>query len=251
MKKYLLSLLAIAALVISACEKKPQPSPKPDTPDNPDDPEKEYVAPITIDGDFSDWAKLDASKVASATLPADAKYTELKTLKAYADEQFIFVFAEFVPQAADAALSWDLFLNADNSDETGGYSDFWGQPNIEWLLEGGLDDWDASLFKWWGAVGENSWTWSDPSVTHDDSDAWGAFIAAAGFTSSAADLTAGKVEFSIMRAMLEDSVKFADTFDLGAMLSVSWATAGVLPCASVTDDNPNGVAPKLVVNVVK
>ncbi|MBQ3766904.1 MAG: hypothetical protein II874_09235 [Bacteroidales bacterium] len=248
--KKILSFLAIAAMVIVACSKKPTPTPTP-TPEPEPEPEPEYVAPITIDGDFADWAKLDASKVATATCPSDPKYDALKTLKVYADEHYIFMYAEFTPQEEGAPISWDVFMNADNSAETGGYADFWNEPDNEWLFEGGLDDWDASLFKWWGEVGANSWTWADPSVDHGDDDAWGAFVPAAGFCASSADLVNGKVEFSIMREMLEETVKFADTFTMGAMLSVSWTTAGVLPCAPITDDNTSGIAPKLKVTVVK
>lgn len=249
--KKILSFLAIAAMVFVACNKKPQPTPTP-TPEPEPEPEPEYVAPITIDGDFADWAKLDASKVSSATCPAGAKYEGLKTLKVYADEYYVFMYAEVVlPDDPELSLSWDIFLNADNSAETGGYSDHWGQPDIEWLLEGDLNGWDASLFKWWGEVGENAWKWFDPEQGQTEENNWGAFIAAAGFCNSVADMSTGKVEFSIMREMLEETVKFADTFDLGAMYSVNWAEAGFLPCAAATDDNPSGVAPKLVVNVVK
>lgn len=215
------------------------------------EPEYGYIAPITIDGEYADWATLNPADVATATCAADAKYTDLKTVKVYVDEQYIFMYAEFTPQDASAAASWDVFLNADNSAETGGYSDQWGEPDIEWLLEGDLIGWNSSLFKWWGEVGENGWTWSDPSVTHDDSDAWGAFLPAANFCTSAGDLTTGKAEFSVMRAMLEDTVTFADEFTMGFMLSISWAEAGVLPNADVTDDNTNGIAPKLKVKVVK
>ena len=67
--KKVMSLLAIMALVFVACNKNDKPTPKPDP--KPDDeqptPEPEYEAPITIDGDFADWAKLDASKVALTT----------------------------------------------------------------------------------------------------------------------------------------------------------------------------------------
>ena len=248
MKKYLLSLLAIAAIICSSCEKKPQPDPKPV---DPDDPEKEYVAPITIDGDFADWAKLDATKVATATCPAGAKYTDLKTVKVYADEQYVFFYCEYTPNL-EGYVTMDVFLNADNSDETGGYGDHWTDANSEWLMEGAVESWDCSLNKWWGEVGANGWTWNDPSIEHGDWDAWGSFLPeGSGFGASAGDLAAGKTEFSIMRAMLEESCAFADTFSVGFMLSANWAEAGFLPCVAMTDDNPNGLAPKLVVNVAK
>ena len=55
----------------------------------------EYVAPIKIDGDFSDWAKLDGSKIASASTNKDATKTALKTVKVYADAIYVFVYFEW------------------------------------------------------------------------------------------------------------------------------------------------------------
>ena len=90
--KKVMSFLAIAAMVlVASCNKNPKHDPKP-TPEP--EPEPEYVAPITIDGDFADWAKLDASKVAVTTCNPDSKLLALKTVKAYADEQFIFLYVE-------------------------------------------------------------------------------------------------------------------------------------------------------------
>ena len=69
MKKFFL-FAAIAAFTLVACDPN-----KPVNPDDPDDPTEEYVQPIEIDGDFADWAKLDASKIATAKCPADANKT--------------------------------------------------------------------------------------------------------------------------------------------------------------------------------
>ena len=254
--KKVLSFLAIAAMVMVACTKNnggntDKPGTDPGTTDPGTTPEPEYVAPIDIDGQFADWAKLDASKVASATCPAGAKYEELKLVKVYADEQFVFFYCEFTPNL-EGYVTMDVFLNADNSPATGGYSDHWGEPDIEWLFEGAVDGWDAGLYKWWGEVGENGWNWTDPSVEHDGSDNWGAIIGeGAGVTSAAGDPAAGKVEFSIMREAVADLITFADEFTVGFMLSADWAEAGFLPTATLTDDNPNGIAPKLKVKVVK
>ena len=95
MKKYLLSLLAIAAIICASCEKKPQPGPKPDDPDDPEQPQ--YVQPITIDGDFADWAKLDQSKVASAKCDAATSegWNAVKEIRVYADELYVFFYIEY------------------------------------------------------------------------------------------------------------------------------------------------------------
>ena len=257
MKKYLLSLLAIAAIICSSCEKKPQPDPKPV---DPDDPEEEYVAPITIDGDFADWAKLDASKVSATTCAAGAKYSVLKTVKAYADEQFIYLYVEYDPSAYTAEDTWipfHVYMNADNSAETGGYGDEFVGADAEWLLETSITDYDCALFKWWAEVGTDGWKWTKhdaglQEAEHTADDGWGAIIPEGqGIGSSAGDAATGKFEIAIMRAMIADQVNFADTFTLGFDIQANWSTVGILPNAAMTDDNPNGLAPKLVVNVVK
>lgn len=215
------------------------------------EPEYGYIAPITIDGEYADWATLNPADVATATCAADAKYTDLKSVKVYADEQYVFFYCEFTP-ALEGYVTMDVFLNADNSDETGGYGDHWTDANAEWLYEGAVDGWDAGLFKWWGEVGASGWSWTDPSVTHDGSDNWGAIIGEGnGISSSAGSVESGKAEFAIMRAAVEELVEFADEFSIGFMLSAEWAEKGFLPCADVTDDNTNGIAPKLKVKVVK
>ena len=248
--KKLFVLMIAAAVALTACKKEPKPTPGPGPGPEPE-PETEYVAPITIDGDFADWAKLPAAKVATATCTANAKYTHLKTVKVYADEQYIFFYCEYTPNL-EGYVTMDVFLNADNSNETGGYGDHWTDANAEWLMEGSVESWDCGLFKWYGEVGANGWDWTDPSSEHGDWDAWGAFMPeGSGFGASEGDLAAGKTEFSIMRAMLEETIQFADTFTIGFMLSADWAEAGFLPCADMTDDDPNGLAPKLVVNVAK
>ena len=76
-------------------------------------------------------------------------------------------------------------------------------------------------------------------------------VAAAGFCASSGDLAAGKAEFSIALESLAETFTLSSTFDLGVTLAISWATAGVLPCGAISDDDPNGIAPKLKVTVVK
>lgn len=245
-------LFAAAALVVFACTKN-DPK-KPDNGNNNnnnnEDPEQEYVAPITIDGDFADWAKLPAANVASATCPADAKYTDLKTVKVYADANYVFFYCEITPNL-EGYVTMDVFANADNSASTGGYADHFGEPDSEWLFEGPIEGWDCGLYKWWGEVGANGWNWTDPTVTHSGDDNWGAILGeGSGFGASAGSIDTGKFEFSILREAVE-LVEFADEFTLGFMLSAEWAEKGFLPTASMTDDNPSSVAPKLKVKVVK
>ena len=250
--KKVFSLLAIAALVLVACKKNDKPTPKPE---DPEDPETEYVAPITIDGDFADWAKLPAANVATATCNADAKYKVLKTVKAYADAQYIFLYVEYDPTAYDPETDWipfHVYMNADNSAETGGYGDEFAEADAEWLLETSITAYDAALFKWWAEAGTNGWEWTEPGIEHTADDGWGAIIPEGqGIGTSAGSTSTGKYEISIMRAMIEETVKFADSFTLGFDIQANWSTVGILPNAAISDDNPNGLAPKMKVTVVK
>ena len=257
--KKVFSLLAIAAMVLVACKKNDKPTPTPVDPD-PEDPEEEYVAPITIDGDFADWAKLPAANVASATCNADAKYTVLKTVKAYVDEQYIFLYVEYDPTAYDPEVDWipfHVYMNADNSAETGGYGDEFAEADAEWLLETSITAYDCALFKWWGEVGSNGWLWTKHDAglqpeAHSADDGWGAIIPEGqGVGQSAGDAATGKYEIAILRPMIEEQVKFADTFTLGFDIQANWSTVGILPNAAISDDNPNGLAPKMKVTVVK
>lgn len=253
--KKVFSFLAIAAMVLTACNKDPKPKPGPG-PDDPEGPQEEYVAPITIDGDFADWAKLDASKVATTTCDPAAKYDKLKTVKAYVDEQFIYLYVEFSPMT-DEWIPFHVYMNADNSDKTGGYGDEFAEADAEWLLETSITAYDCALFKWWAEAKTNGWMWTKHDAglqaeEHSADDGWGAVIPEGqGIGTSAGDASKGKYEIAIMRAMLEDNVTFADTFTLGFDIQSNWSTVGILPNAACTDDNPNGLAPKMKVTVVK
>lgn len=255
--KKVFSFLAIAAMVLVACNKNPKPN---NGPDVPDDPEEEYEAPITIDGNFADWAKLDANKVAETTCDPNAKYKVLKKVKAYADEQYIFLYVEYDPTAYTAEDTWipfHVYMNADNSAETGGYGDEFSEADAEWLLETSITAYDCALFKWWAEAGTNGWKWTKHDAglqaeEHTAEDGWGAIIPEGqGIGTSAGDVATGKFEISIMRAMIAEQVNFADSFTLGFDIQANWSTVGILPNTASTDDNPNGLAPKLKVTVVK
>ena len=226
----------------------------PDNPDNPDNPSEEYEAPITIDGNFADWAKLDASKVASATCDPNATKTALKSVKVYADQYYIFTYAEFdVGPYDDTEGVWipfHFYINADNSAATGGDSQQFADKDSEWLLETSITAYDPALFKWWGGVGEDGWLWQDPDVEPTADNGWGAVIPEAsgvGCSEGSFDAATGKgaYEIQISRDMLPN-VEFADTFTLGFDIQVNWSTVGILP-----NKADGELAPKLVINVVK
>lgn len=199
----------------------------------------EYVSPITIDGDFSDWAALDATKVAVATCNADAKWTAMKTLKVYADDVYINVYFKVDPDEVTEDSPVDVYLDADGS-ETGASNNFANESAIDYLLEGAYYEGgatvscDLGLFSYDGTVEEFSWAFTS--------------ILEGGISTGAG--TVGEYEFSIMREMLL-GVELADTFGIGVTVSQNWEPVGLLPNTAVTDENTKGSANLLRVTVAK
>lgn len=252
MKKFMTLVAMFAAVMMSftACDKD-----DPKKPGGDDDDEPEFVSPITVDGVFTDWDALDASKVASATCVADSKHTALSKVKVYADNLYINVYLEFdAAQITDR--SWTpvhIYLDADNSNATGGYGDEFTDANTDWMLETAIfsenafNDYNASFWKWWGEVGGDGWLWSDPDVEGDESNNWGALLGEGSGISTG--MGAGnKYEIQITRALLPGAT-FADTFGIGFDIQQNWSSVGVLPNASISEENPEGKAAKLKVTI--
>ena len=229
--KKIFALLAIAAMVAVSC-KKDDGKDKPVKPDDPEDPE--YVAPIKIDGDFSDWAKIDESKMSIARCDPDASKTALKVAKVYADEYSLFIYFEF---DADQ-ISWEkdvehvpfhLYFNGDNSDSTGGFNDEqWAGGYFEVLFEGFLTDgdqvvsYDPGAYAWNGEVGANTWSWDVDNP-----------LAESGVCTGAGKGNA--YEIQMLRDMYPNG-ELADPFSLGIDIQQGWSTVGYLPNASAEAD---------------
>ena len=213
----------------------------------------EYVAPIKIDGDFSDWAKLDASKIASATCDKDATKTALKTVKVYADAIYVFVYFEWdkdqishQPESSPGAednedVPFHVYLNVDGDAKTGGFGDQFTDACTDILFEGfiypggsSIGSYEPGLFEWTGEPNGSGWSWADLGEFNN-------LTLGAGIE--------GKYEFQIARELLPK--KLADTFSIGFDIQQSWDSVGILPNSHVTDDNPGGLAPSLQVTTVK
>lgn len=251
--KKVLSFLAIAAMVcMVSCSKKENAKPNNNNNNNnnteePQKQEPEYVQPITIDGDFADWAKLDGTKIATATCDADATHTALKVVKVYADELFIFVYFEWdkeqITHEPDVEhVPFHVYLNGDGNAATGGYGDQFSDACTDVLMEGfiypdgaAIGSYEPGLFKWTGETNGSGWSWEDLGEV-------------AGITSGAG--VEGKYEFQIMRELYPLG-KIADTFSVGFDIQQGWSSVGILPNAAATDDNPSGTAPSLQVVTVK
>ena len=242
--KKVLTLLAMAAAVLAvSCNKPDDEGGKGGKgKDN-----SKYEAPIKIDGTFDDWAKLDASKVATATCNPDATHTALKSVKVYADEVFVFVYFEWdkdqITHEPDVEhVPFHVYINGDGNAATGGFSDQFADAATDVLMEGfiypdgaAVGSYEPGLYKWNGEVNGGGWEWEDLGEV-------------AGICAGAG--VEGKYEFQITRELYPIG-KLADTFSIGFDIQQGWNSVGILPNAAPTDDNPAGTAPSLQVVTVK
>ena len=250
MKKFMTfaAMFAAVAISFSACNKDPQPDNGGNTvvtcPEC-GEPEADctcgdYEAPITVDGDFSDWNNVAA---VSATCNPDAKWTALEKVKVYADAMFIYVYFEFSEdELADlTSVPFHIYINEDASEATGN-DQFLVQGGQDWLLEGfvfsegAFCNYDPFLFSYDGA--EDTVEWAYTEILPENS----------GIGSGAG--AGNKYEFSIMVEMLQ-GVQLADTFLIGFDIQQDWNSVGVLPNTAIADDNTNGAAPMLAVTIAK
>ena len=149
MKKILL-FAAAAALVMVACNKNDKPNKPDEGGEEGGEEEQEYVAPITIDGEFADWAALGTKAVSAKTNPA-APWDAVKEIRCYADDAFVFYYIEFdaaqIGALVAAANGVDddgdkvglpirLCINTDGEFESG-YANYFAQA-YDFIIEGSL-----------------------------------------------------------------------------------------------------------------
>lgn len=194
---------------------------------------------IKIDGDFSDWDNLDESLVSVAYCASNPRKTALQVLKAYADDESLFVYFEYDPDQ----IYWErdvehvpfhIWLNSDNNNYTGGLQSGFFDAGADYLLEsflysgGELAYEEACLYRWYGQDYTYDWAWEDY---------------ARGISSGAGNGRAYEVRLDL------NAFPHNSSFAIGIDIQQSWDTVGMLPNASVTDSNPNGESVLLPVNV--
>ena len=212
------------------------------------------------DGSLADWDALPAEYVVSATCPADAALLGLKSVKVYATAMYINILVE--PNMDDILdLEWvpfHVYIDSDNSDETGGYGDEFTDANTDILCEsavfaeGNPYSYNPAVFKWWGEIGGSGWDWTEPGVTHDASDFWGAIIGEGQLPVGASEYVDGKFEIQLLRELLGTVAPMNDEeFGIGFDIQKNWSSVCILPCGSDTDENPGGHVAKLKVKINK
>lgn len=221
MKKFQIALMCIATLAFVACKEEGTVVP-------PDEDDEEYVAPITVDGDVAEWAKL-GDKVFTADCNPAAESKALKTMKVYSDELFIYLYAEYDASLIDInedmsneefAEKWGvpfhIYINATNS-EIGFVDEQWSTP-ATMLTEGFLFlagqpiEYAPSAFTWADEVAGSEWHWN-PSAAQG-------YV----FASKVTDKT---IEMSILREALPETI--GDEFRIGIDIQKAWESQGILP----------------------
>lgn len=247
--KKIFAIAAMAAMLIACGDEKPENKPQGGNNNGGGD-EIEYVDPITIDGEFADWAALNAADVLVAENVEGSLYPGLKVVKIYSDELYVNIYLESNVDLNDetamaAAYHVNVLLNADNNQETGGYADIWTDAGVDALLQGWIYDgtqygsYTPGSYAWSGEVGASGWSWNtdEPLVAEENSS-----IATGAGTLAAYELKINKLKVGL---------PLASPFTMGVGLTKAWGNFGILPNAAqdATDgaENPNGLAPMFVV----
>ena len=229
-----IALMCVATLAAVACSKKDK-----------NDPEEGgggssvptgYVSPVNVkDKSAADWDALDSTKVAIAKLTAEPYYSALKELRVYSDGVYINYLLTYDPAEytshVGAKDGMHIYLNVDNTDETGGFYDLFADAAVDYMLEGALfDDFGSSipyaptLHKW---VGQEGGQPIERDV--DGNGGWDVVWEAGGSVKGESQLIGNNM---IEGRLLVDQIsnKFAeDGFGIGFDIQQNWGGAGLLP----------------------
>ncbi len=246
MKKFQLALMCFATIAFVACKEKNNP----DTPvDGDDDDSEAFVSKVSVsDGSAAEWATLPADYVFTTTSAANPveNRSALKSVKVYNDQMYLNLLVEF-DESKITDKSWvpfHIYIDADNSDQTGGYSTEFKIGSVDICLETAIlstgDDgtincaYNPAVFKWWGEVGGDGWSWSDPNVDHDASDKWGALVGEGDLPIGSSQLIGNNVvEIQLLRELIPVTIN--NEFKIGFDIQQNWSSVGVLPNADADE----------------
>lgn len=255
-----IALMCLATLAFLACNKDKNPATDPGTTPTEDTipgggdqgggGDGEYTSPIKInDNSVADWDKLDQSKVAVFNMPEDPLYTAMKTIKVYADQVYINYMIIFDPAEITSRTPNDgmhIYMDADNSAETGGYWDQFDGPNqgnTDLMFEGPIFgetgeniSYAPSVSKWAGALNGEGWLWEElPAASN---------LGASQFVGD------NIIEGRLVKQYIPWD-KWTDQFSIGFDMQQNWESVGLLPQANTPDGELIGRAKKLLVTFDK
>ncbi len=239
-----IALMCLATIAFVACNnKKDEPGGGGDS--------GSYVSPIKInDKSIADWDNLDQSKVAEAVLPERPLYSALKKIRVYADSVCINYVLFLDPTELPSHTPNDamhIYMNADNSDDTGGYWDQFDAPNkgnTDLMFEGPVwDDYGEqisyvpSASYWSGTLNGEGWLWTAIEGTSTK-------IGASQFIGDSI------IEGRLIKELIPWN-KWADAFEIGFDIQQNWESAGLMPQGNTPDGELIGRAKKLYVEFDK
>lgn len=255
--KKIFAFLAIAAMCFVSCSKdNGNDNKKKHNDDENNDEEQVYKAPITIDGEFADWAALDATKVAKATSDPASPWNAVKEIRVYADEMYVFYYIEYdsaqigdllaagkTPDKEDHdGLPIRLNLNTDG-EFTSGYTSY-SLDGYDFIIEGSL-----------AQAGE--WVEFDGTL-HQRIGSWVELLAPGNGLCTGAGKD-NKYEIQLTREVFNSAalgstvpMPMGETFQAGIRFYTNtWAELGNMPDGAVTEDNTGGYGHLLNVTTVK
>ena len=133
----------------------------------------EPVATITIDGDFSDWPKLEAGTFAKSVSDPDAPWEGVKEIRCYATPETVFYYIKFDEESLADALAFEakdsegndeaemhirLCINTDGEYESG-YTNYFLE-GYDFIVEGAIAD-EGAFIEFDGTLFQRIGSWKE------------------------------------------------------------------------------------------
>ena len=235
--KIALMCLTMVAIAVS-CNPKNQPTDPGTTPSTDSVPSVDpgYVSPINVkDNSVADWDALDQTKVAVANVTEEPYFSGLKQLKVYSDGIYINYMLVFDPNEykshVGAKDGMHIYMNIDNSAETGGFFDLFVDAAVDLMFEGELFDdagtpvpYSPTMHRWVGQEG------GQPAERNcDAAGGWDVAWEAAGSVKGESQIVGDNIiEGRLIVGLISD--KFAaEGFGIGFDIQQNWGEVGLLP----------------------
>lgn len=239
--KQLLSLVALVLSVLFYSCNKEVPGGKDATP---------AITTITIDGDFSDWAAIDQTKIVTAKHNNNSGWDgTVRRLSVYANSQYVFYLIEFDDQSLQFymkgrdILPTRINLNTDGEFKSG-YNKYF-LDSYDFMFEGELAD------------GAGGFTNFDVKLYQRINNAWtkpelGSGVLNAVGKDNKVEISLDIAKFNELAAKSSVPKLMGDTFQTGmTFYNGDWQPIGVLPNAPTSETDEEGLANLLNVTIDK